>query len=511
LGKIINPENIEKLEKNQMNEIEFFVELLNDKNADVIIKKFREPVEGFINPSLEKKKSHIKRIFKGQTAKTRRAMSKNSSQVDPFIICIKSYKLESLQDIGQEEVFSVLAELNEVEDYVKFANAFLFNREEVRNKLPELIERYHNGLPLFEMEQPVREYERAKKYFLNISSYSGIKGMKLLFEEINSYFTEDEKKYVNQLTPKIKGLSLGEFQAQALTLKKEYPEYLLYFTYGVTHPEESQEVLLIISANVFIRIANHYKNSSLELKEDLKTIKSDFANLNEQLMDYRGKIEGLNDLEQKIRDLENDINSEIKGKTVLQGKLDSTIEICETLKLREKKLTQEIEEKKTVQAKLDDANRSIKEYQKKALIDKKATEKDKKDIDKKVEKLETARQLAVADLDRLKNQLKILGQDRLDSINNSFAIIYGMETIIFEAIFSEIKAVHINEWVGVKKNFFTPEIKRIYVQREGLTTRKLNEIKIDAQKHNIEIETFMANSPKELLEKVAYLKCKERE
>lgn len=506
---IIDPENLEKLDKHQMNEIEFFVELLNDKNADVIIKRFREPVEGgFINPSLEKKKSHLKRIFKGQTTKTRRAMSKKSNQVDPFITCLKSYKLENMQEIGQEEVFSVLAELSEVEDYVKFANAYLFAREEVRNRLPELIDRYQNELPLFEMEQPVREYERAKNYFLKISSFNGIKGMKFLFEKLNSYFTEEDKKYVKQLTPQIERLSLGEFQAQVRALKKEYPEYLLYFVFGLTHPEENQEVLLIISANVFIRIVDQYKNSSLELKGEIENFKREVTNLNEQLLDYRNKIEELKELEQRVRDLEKDLNSEIKGNEILQGELNSTSEICEKLKILENKLSEELEEKKIIQANLNDANNSIKEYRKKELIDKKANEKDKRDMDKKIEKLENARQLAVADLNRFKNQIRALGRDRSDLI--PFAIIYGMETIIFEAIFSEIKVAHINEWAGVKKDFFTPEIKKIYVQREGLTTRKINEIKIDAQKHNIEIETFMANSPRELLEKVAYLKYKER-
>lgn len=511
MGKIVVTENNVKLEKHQMNEIEFFVELLNDKAADVIIKKFREPVEGFINPNLDKKKAHIKRIFKGQTTKTRRAMSKNSSQVDPFIICIKSYKLESLQEMGQEEVFSVLADLVEVEDYVKFANAFLFNREELRNKLPELIERYHNGLPLFEMEQPVREYERARKYFLNISSFNGIKGMRFLFEKINGFLSEDEKTLVNQLIPKIKGLSLGEFQAKVQGMKKEYPEYLLYFTYGITHPEENQEILLIISVNVFIRILNNDKNSILELKETLEINRSDNDILQKQLIEYLERVNGLNDVEERMKDLEIRLNLEMERKTNIQEELNKTREICEIMKIRENKIIQELEEKKSFQTKLDEANRTIKDLQKKLLIEKKVNDKDKKDIEKRSQTIESERNIAVADLDRLKNQIRILGQERLDSSKNSFAIIYGMETMLFEEIFSEIKSVHINEWIREKHNFLTIEVKKIYVQREGLTTRKLNEIKLDARKHNIEIETFMANSPKELLEKVAYLKCKERE
>lgn len=463
-----------------LSEVELFVELLDDQSASSIIKKFKEPIIGFLNPNLDKKKQHIKKIFKRQTPKTRKGMNKNSFSTDPFIICVKSFEIEEVKNVDKKEAFKFISSLYDVADHVKFANVFLHCNEELKKKLPDLIEKLNEGKPLFQLEQNSLTYEEANNIFFAKVLYNGEDGMKKLYQEINAFIPENFKDKVIELVPRIKIMKFEEFQNQFFEIKDEAPDYIIYFIYGLTHPTENKDILLIIAANVLNKLTLYYYKKNKETKNLVENFEKNTEKINTKLL--------------KIQEKNEEVNKFREESQMWKKKFEAEIEENKKNKIKVNRLEE----------KLINTQNEIKEIEKNIEIERKINE-------KKIKQINEEKQILNISLENVKIQFQNLGVESNNFSTPNFSVIYSSETILFESIFKEVKAVHISNWVNSKYKIITNYIDKIYVQRDGISTKKLQEIEKEAIKNNIKIETFLASSPKELLEKVAYFKYKERE
>lgn len=460
-------------ELKQMNEIELFIALLDEKMTDNILKGFNDPVPGFNNPSLTKKKDHLLNIFKRKTTKSRR------SKEDPFIRAIKPMIIENLEKIKEEDFFFALADLDSVPDYVKLANAFYYHRNALRDRLSEIMKRFNNNEQIFKFEEVERTDEEAKEYFRTIIRYADSKGITLLYNDIFDLFTPEEKDSIRELQKKVGMLSFGQFQKEQLKYKKDFSEELLYFTYGYTHLNEDPDILHVIAVQVLKKMLTLNKEKYEETAKSLQTLEKELQETKAVILRGEERLDEIRKLRDELKDYRRK-NLTLQGEKIqLENQLLKTIQ---DLKIA----------RKTIELEAQNTDKKIKE------------------LDKQKEKLEVEKENLQAELVRIRSYYESLWEEFSSTPSPSFAVIYVMDTKLFEIIFPEIRAIHLPEWKKKKETFLGKEITKLYVQRDGLPTKVLNEIRQIARKYNIEVDTFFARSQKELLEAIGSFKCKER-
>lgn len=442
-------------------EMELFINLLDDIAADKILKMFNETVPGWSkNPPIQKKKEYIHKIFKKQTAQT----SKRKS--DPFILALKGLKDESFEGLTEVEFFEKIGDSEGVPPYKKFANAILYHPKGVKKRILQYTEKYEENVDLFNEKRKFENDAELRTYLNEKLIVNSKENVISLFESILNCKTEEEKNTLNEVVKIVKSLSLIEFYEKQSILRNNFPEDLLYFSYGLTHPQEDIGILINIAVNTLIK--------DMRDKEKLSNkVKSAEIKIDEIELELQRQLDKTEEIKKLRKDLKNTRDEVKQNKTKaeeLQKLYQQTVD-----NINQHKVTYD----ETIRALKNEKERSERAY-KKQLLDK----------------------------DGLLNQYEELWLDSNQLYRSEFLVIYTMRTNLFKVVFPEIQAIEVVDW-HIKK--IRGEIKKIYIQRDMLSSPKLNEIISDAKSIGIQVETFNVRSPKDLLEKLAYFKQKERE
>ncbi|MBD8115015.1 hypothetical protein [Priestia megaterium] len=459
-----------------MNEIDFFVDLIGDKEVKEILKVFKETIPGNPNQnaSLNSKKRHIRSIFRGQTPKMNRRRGPTSGKGHPFYIYLtKKYKasIPNIENMEAEDLFRTFQNQKNLESSYRFAQALLHFPEQTREKLEHMIRNLESGKDIFELGYKLETEEDWKNHFRKTQRYFGSQVVKELKEDIIGYFDEEIIKKMDVLNDFTKELKILDLKDNVIELEKEYPLYAIFYSFVDTHPEEDQDILIAVMLK---SITNLLKINSEKIDKK-QSIEEVYNKLEESLQSIEKK-------DQRILDLSNDIKGMRKNYTLISKEKKELEKKNSLYKNDIKKLEDQLDEYKELYVK------QLKEIEKEH-------EKQKKEL------LEEKQNLTERE-HNLKEQVKDVTSEDL------FAVVYSLHNDLLQELYSEIPTAHFTDWKAFKNEI--DQVDTLFIQRNYMTTSQFFKIKSEAKKLGIECITFNADSPKEIMDYIGYYKVKRR-
>lgn len=452
-----------------MNEIDLYVDLLDEATANKILKEFSETVPGFSKKAnLKQKKIHIRNIFRGQTSKVR---NYKGSQRSPFYVHLNKFKNQQndsyFGDVGSEILFRMLSLNNEIPEYYKLAIALKYYPEELILILPDLVQNYENNNPIFydysvfETNQEAVDYLKATSDYLKENASE-----RFLDNLLRGLIQSDESTYELAIN-EVATFTLGEF----LNKKRDYktiPDYFLYFSYLKTHPDLSEDIRIgmLLYATEQLVIHKDKKVDALE-----KEISETSKDLHDEVFEENTKMKSLIKV----------LKSQITDYEIMNDKFKKEVNRTEEIKR-----DFETEKKELLQIHLknkDDINSLNKE------ID---------EMSKTLKITQNELSLSNAKLTNLHNEFKVEeNSDRIGVIcaeNNDFLKIF----------YSEIFQSTHDKWEKEKDKLTKCSI--IYIQRDGLDSNMIYNMSEFCKKNNLNYFYFIAKGTKEIIERIAYHK-----
>lgn len=445
-----------------MNEIEIYLSLVDEEELDKILKYFKQNSR---SNSLEFKKTKIRTIFR-----MNHSIRQTKIKVNPFTEILMRHKLIELQELNEREfIITINSKSNSIPDYIKFANLILKFPSE-KDKYIELINSNINSNKyIFDFNINFTNKEEIDDYIKKISldkdtilkrlkvSLDHAIDVDLLHPDINN--SDD-----------IKNWDIVRLYNELEKCGRDDNSYLK-LEYMKTHDEIDNELLakwyLDISTNILLLFEENYisENYVVEIKE----------RINKAINELK-KIEKEKDKEFKEH---NYIVKKLK-RDLLDNK--SCKEELDTLKLEVKRQSVENEHmiKQLNKLKIQNDILSSQLLENKIKV---------KDYHTKITDIE---QYYEYNFPINENKEKIFG------------IIHSTQIKIARIIFKEVEFMHIGDWKNQINN-----VKKIYIQNEGIETKERNKIRKYCTKNGIDIiETISVNDEKRLIEIIADKKNK---
>jgi predicted nucleic acid-binding Zn-ribbon protein len=451
-----------------LNVIDFYVELLNDEEADKILKSFKETVPGFSkqSPKLLQKKMHIKKIFKKQTPKTKGASN------DPFYFHLSNYDVDKFKGLTTKELWWTLHEISEgyAASHNKFAIALLCAPEVVEERLEGLVTRHREGKPIFETDFSDATLDEIKEYIRKTYRYTMPDDrIDMMLLNIKKIFSTSDIKQIHELAKNIEKMDLLELTKERNRLKEKYPNYIINISYALSHKEEDREILLGFLINALYEYIEK-QGKELEDFSDSKLDVSVANTLNEELS------EEVDTLRSKLAEAEKEINELKKRNGLVEDEKQKVVQgltgEIETLKQKHNIEIAELE----------------KNYRKKEEQRSKENEDLKKQINELNETINSFQQLFPA--------------ESMQS-TSPIVIIYSLETDIVKKIYPELEIYHWSEWRKIKDS---GTLRGVAIQRDGTPNSVVTEIVEYAEEKGIRYELFWAGGIKELIDNIGYFK-----
>jgi hypothetical protein len=449
-----------------LNEVEFFVELLDEQNADRVLHRFKETVPGFKNPKLEQKKNHIRLMFKKQTSVTRRFKH------DPFYTFISGYKMkDSLKNLTETEFFITLAGIDSIPDCVKFVFALREHPQKTRELLPQLVNNYENGRPIFSMFEDYNTFntkEELIEYWRKSSTLMGEAAAEVILDRIEHYMPDEAKGMVNELKKIIEPLSLVDYVRRFKELRHDYPMFLFPYVFVLTHPNEERDVKLALSIDGLIKVFE-------EFEENVRKTAT---------QDTKDRI-AIEEKEKKIKTLTDKLNSAqetIREMRTKHKDLEKQLEESYTqIRVLKKQLTQLVKDKEAIQNTYEEKLKvQAKEHQQRL----KQIHKEKEDAFLKLQMLKTEE----------------------SNHRSPFAIIHTFDSSIFQEFYPEVVSLMTKDWRSKHQVLLQKNIRYLCIQRNGISNNMLTEIRKFCKENNIEDKIFYANNIKEVFEQIGFYK-----
>ncbi|MEW4369739.1 hypothetical protein [Paenibacillus kandeliae] len=459
-----------------MNEIDLYVDLLDDKSSSEILKGLKETVPGFSrNPSLQQKKNYLRNVFKGQ------ANNRNNRKSNIFYSHLISYKNpkndEMFGELSAKDISILFSTSDNIPEYVKLGISLVYHPELINEELENLIENHKNKKPLFYYQHHFEDDEMAEKYLRKNASFITEEKVENLLNILKDYFEEKEIKEINDLKIDFESLDLYQFMNNKEILLSKFPRETVYYAYASVQKKMSEDIRLGMVLDVF--------NTLLEKKDESLKAKQFLIN---EFKQEELNFENLNVVNEHLKE-------EIKQ--CKQKKSKEYEELLNSLKKSEKSNLLIIENQNK------ELNNNQIKYNK-VLEDLKIKQKNEiKEFKKNL--LETKKSLLQKEQD-----LALLENEFNDSsIIDEFAIVCIENKTIIQKIFPEITSVSTNDWN--KKRNGLKNFKLIYFQREGIDSALIYNIQDFCAKNEIEPVFFNARNTKEIIETISYYKFKSRE
>ncbi|MGM0940798.1 MAG: hypothetical protein ACQEWU_07540 [Bacillota bacterium] len=458
-----------------MNEIDFFVDLINDeKQANRILRQFNETVPGHSKrkASLAQKKKYIRTIFKGQTPKIIRKRKNGGGH--PFYFHLNSYDdIPNAEDSTAEDFFFDLQEFKDIDATHRFAQALVRFPKETREKLEMMNENLENGKDPFNFGYSFDTFEEWKEFFIRSHKYMGDveKVTCEIMRDLSNSLDPKSLSMIKKLRKVSKTINLKELKTKIDEL--DFPNYIVLYSFVLTHPDEDPDILLGLLIESLMKITKEY-STVISKSSDESDMKAKLAEkYQEELKEKEQKISELNN---KLSDKRKDYHNAIKDKKALD------------LQNRDKEI-------------------KINELQKKLADSLKVYDKKFKEIKRDFERKEENLQSELRDKEKNVQDLTLyLTDERV----YSFMVIYTHHMNLLELIYPEIQSVHYSKWQEVKDELKTENITNVFIQRNGMSTSRFYRIKKEVKQLGYKPITFNANSPKEVIDMIGYQKLKER-
>lgn len=437
-----------------MNEIDLYVELIDDKTANKILKQFNETVPGFSrNPSLKQKKNHIRNIFRGQISNIRK---KQKTKGNPFYSHLSWYKTQKNDErfglYDAKGLFLFLANSDMIPEYAKFAIALIYQPGAVREKLPELIQNHQENKALFATDIVFETQEEVEAFLKAGSSYFTLEGVDDFLEDLKDLSLEDEAARINELTKLISPMTLQEFYNKQHQYR-DVPRYILDYVYAKTHPNEKKEIRTGIILQIIYRMMKHQQEMYREAQSKLKIVKEELQNNETIKKESKALLERFREQEKNLRQVEH----EKKG--LLEELERITNELQQEKKYYENTVQQQNSELEIVRKEQAAANQRIEHFFEECS-----------------------------------------GESNFEA----FAVVYTGESNMFHMLFPEIMAFSMKDWSQNKRLLLN--YPKVYFQRDSLNTKLISTIQSYCRKNSIKANFFIARNEKELIELIAHYK-----
>lgn len=465
-----------------MNEIDLYFKLIDEKESNSIIDKFCLDIK---SENLEYKKTKMRMLLKNPIA------ARKGKKHHPFTfeLILVRHKEKHLSSLTNKEYLNFISDksvcqtnLEKLANYIlDFPNEF----EKINGLIKNNVEKNKDFFDFdihFENDEELTEY--LKKISI-LSSRDLLLGFidKLMTEEIK----DDFLSYDNELETVIKDLSLLSFYDYLQNVSDEIKKIILKYIYIKTHANIDYEILseFCIEIMSVILLISESKNKHNITNEEYKT---KYESSQIQLVDLK---ESIKEMEKNKKDNDKILKAEIK-------EIEEKLSIFEnSMKIKEEVYKQSIKDLKTK----NEVNISIlKKNNEKSILELENKNKENTNIlkDNNEKKITYERQL----FKQSKYMEYTFPQVELDE--QLFGLIYSMNIDISKTIFKEILFIPYEEWKEMLNNL--TNVKKIYIQREGISSKQLSEVTNYCNNKNYTVKLISISNEKMLIEKISLIK-----
>ncbi|BDR87834.1 hypothetical protein [Clostridium tetani] len=451
-----------------MNEIDMYMTLADDVEVNKILKFFNCNVR---TKNLDFKKTKIKTIVR-----TNHTIKQLKGIRNPFTAILIRHKVEEWECLNEKEFFITLNKhTDQIPDYVKFAN-LLIKYPDKKEKYIELINKnIKNNKYMFDFNFDFNNEEEVIEYSSKLLNNLGDG----VFDNIKKYFMKALKLNLLQSTVEniddIKNWSIMDL-FNNLEEDNEANNTFMKFEYMRTHNDIDRDILTKLHLDIVFHLLSLFESECIN----------------------RGK-KNLGELE-KIKDETKKLNDEYK-KLLKEGKKKDkeNKEIIQKLKNEVKANMKSGEELNRLKEQMDiQCSRnnflfgSVKELKNKNSLLSNELKDCKERIKSYTDKITST-------------ELYYKYSFQSNGINEKiFGLIHSTQIEVAKIIFGEVEFIYIDNW---KKQI--GNIKKLFIQREGISTRELINIKKYCNKNGIKIvDTVSIHDEKKLIETISIIKNK---
>lgn len=471
-----------------MNEVELFLKLLDEKAVDKLLKTFNQNVK---SDNLSLKKLKLKKTFRGLSNNPKG----NKCNMSPFDFAVYKYSNKNFSNLDAMEMFDLFSRDTEekIPGYIKMANAIYYHRKYTQEKLDRILENYNNNNNLFENILTFSSNEEVEKFLCKDKKCS-IQIKNYIIEYLLIELDEESKQKLDELREIVSSWTLVDYQNNFTGFMKEYPSYLIEMAYLEKH----QNKVEIENGIALDMIFNYYCDKKNILKEE--TNRNEIKKVEEQIKQ----------LDNQIADLEKDNNN-------LEEK---NINLVKSNKLLKKQVEQKINEFNGIKGKAYNYEKELKYKSNKIreLKDKISGLQDailKNDnMEKQILLLKEQNKKLILDSNILNNKMDYMNYYleyacstvENKEVNYIFAIITASNVEICKRLFPEVLFININNLEKELCEKKALNINKIYIQRNGIASSKIDFIEKFSKHNNIDTKIIMSSNEKELIEKIVKIK-----
>lgn len=454
-----------------MNEIDLYINLIDEEETNKILKYFNQTVK---SENLEFKKTKIKTIFRGQ--QTVKKMKTNGPS--PFLAALQRHQIEIFKTYDEKEFLMALNEgIGDVADYVKFANLVIKLPNKINEYLDMIKSNINSNKYLFDFGVTFNDDLEIIRYFNKASYFSNEKTLLRFIDKFHNKAVKDN------LIPPLENTQLEiikkySFQELYKRIQGEHMDnvFNIKYMYIKTHPKIDKELMNGFCGDIIIELMDTF--SMIKSKDSDKKLNVDTT----EIKTLENKLEKLTE-EKKILDKEY-INYVKKS----QKEIKSRIEELEEYKNKMKTLNSEVVDINALSERIKEMEIKNKDLESKYKDEKKKNkeyEKQRRETNVYYEYAFTSNELNEA---------------------NKIGIIHSMEYInLAKIIFNDVNFITLNNW---KEQINKLEV--VYIQREGISTRKLEEIRDYCSQRGITNKVISIDNEKTLIENISLIKANGR-
>lgn len=321
-----------------MNEVEFFLSLLDNKGADEVLK--------ILGDNTKKRDLSFKK-FKIKNCINNPGIYNKKHKVTPFYMILKRYEIEKLGDLKKKEFFYFLSncEKNEgIKEYQKFANALCFYPEETKKMLPKLIENYKLYNEIFIKRECDCNEDEIREYYSKINPFV----QEDLYEVFITYCEEELDGFnieeYHELYKEIKEWGLSDLSNKIKDKSKKYPVYLIQYLYLKNNQHETNKIKNGLIMEIIDGYIQEKQRNFTSIMDDVelkhRELRKKIENYESNLYNIKNKVKILNT---RNEELQHDIQ---------ENRKDSITEF-QSIEKENLKLKKEIESLKERITKLD--------------------------------------------------------------------------------------------------------------------------------------------------------------
>lgn len=449
-----------------MNDIDMYISLINEEEANSILKALECNVRV---KNIELMRTKIRTILRG-------GHSPKKVKGNPFMNILIRHKKKQWDSLSEKEFFVALnKDSNNIPDYVKFAN-LLLKYPDKKNEYIQLMNKNRTeNKEIFDFDLKFNNKEEIREYCTKLLSNKD-STMEKLKECIVEASEHGLLSADIEVLKDIKNWDIVKLY-NSLKTDNEQLNMFMKFEYLREHEDIDIEIFNKFSYDIITYLLYLFEESCADISKTevnkLKVELSEKQNDNKKL--EKEKLEKEKEIKKLIKELKNETAS---------IKLDT--EEFEKMKL-------ELEKMKSKVDKYSNENKN--------LINQTVELKNKNDTLNN--ELKNNKKELNSYISQIKNtDLYYEYSFPKNDSEKIFGVIYNMDINIAKVIFNEVEFIDINEW---KNNI--DKVRKLYIQIEGISTRELTKIKKYCSINGIEFkQSISIHDEKNLIEVVSMIK-----